>query len=125
MFRDYDKELADVESQRIAENRKIEEQYDGERKGLMQEIQANPDNAELRMSNQLKYENTFGNEDRDIQHNNTAAEEKRGTIEADRQANQQERMEASGLKYDSGPIPEPPPPPPPAPPESKELEAQA
>jgi hypothetical protein len=126
MFRDYDKELAAVETERVNANRKTEEQYDGERKALMQDVQAHPNDAERRMWTQLQYENTFGNEARDIEQNNKVADEKRGAIEADRQANQQERSEASGLRYDSGPIPEPPPPPPPPPPaEPKELEAQA
>jgi hypothetical protein len=125
MFRDYDKELADVESERITQNRKTEEKYDGERKELLQDMQQHADDADLRMHTQLKFENTYANEDRDIKHNNEVAEGKRNAIEADRSANQQERIEASGLKYDSGPIPEPPPQPPPPPaPESKPLEAQ-
>jgi hypothetical protein len=125
MFRDYDKELADVESERRAQNRKTEEKYDGERKELVQEMQKQPDDADLRMNTQLKIDNTYGNEDREIKHNNEVAEGKRTAIEADRSANQQERIEASGLKYDSGPIPEPPPQPPPLPPPGvKPLEAQ-
>jgi hypothetical protein len=125
MFRDYDKALADVETERVTANRKVEERYEGERKELMQDAQAHPDDPERRMWDQLQYENTYGNEARDIEHNNKVAEEKKGAIEADRQANRQERSEASGLRYDSGPIPEPPPPPPPQPADAKPLEAQA
>lgn len=126
MFRDYDKELADVENQRVTENRKAEEKHDTERNGLLQEMQAQPDNAEVQRVNQGKIEDSYALEARDIERNDKTAQEKKGAIEADRELNQQERIAASGLKYDAGPIPEPPPlpPPPSAPPESKELEAQ-
>ena len=132
MFRDYDKELADVERNRVDQVKTAERDGEAERQGLMQQLATAE--GEQAMWIQSKYENSFGNEDNKIRGINEQADQDKQIIEDDRKANEQQRVKGTGLEFETGPASEqsPPanvnafaavPPDPPAPPQEPPKEA--
>jgi hypothetical protein len=105
MFRDYDKELADVERNRVDDVKAAENKWEAQRQGVMQQV-AGAD-SERSMSLQLDYENSFGNEANEIAKINKDADQKKEGIEGERKADEQGRIEATGLESDAGPAPDP------------------
>ena len=103
MFRDYDKELAEVEHQRVDEVKTAENKWEAQRQGVMQQV-ATAD-GERAMWLQNEYESSFGNEANEIAKINKDADQKKEGIEEDRKANEQGRVEGTGLKSDPGPAP--------------------
>lgn len=104
MFRDYDKELADLERDRVDKVETAKREGEAERQGLVQELAtADPERA---MWIQSDYNNSFGNEEKRIQGINDQADKDKQAIEDDRKANEQQRVEATGLKFESGPAPD-------------------
>ena len=106
MFKDYDQELAKIESERVANNKTAQQNGNAQRESLAAEIQANPNNEDLKSLNQWKIEASEVGENDQINKNNENAEEKRKGVEADRAANQQERIAGTGLNLDQGQAPE-------------------
>ena len=104
MFRDYDKELADVEHQRVDEVKTAENKWEAQRQGVMRQV-ATAD-GERAMWLQNEYESSFGNEANEIAKINKDADQKREGIEEDRKANEQGRVEGTGLKSDPDPAPD-------------------
>src|SRR6185312_10062610 len=104
MFRDYDKEIADNERQRVDDVKAAENKWEAQRQGVMQQV-SSADN-EQRMSLQLEFENSFGNEANEIAKINKEADKKKEGIDEQRKANELGRIEGTGLKSDSGPAPE-------------------
>ncbi len=104
MFRDYDKELADVERNRVDQVKTAEREGESERQGLMEQLATAE--GEQAMWIQSKVENSFGNEDNRIRGINDQADKDKKVIEDDRKANEQQRVEATGLKVESGPAPD-------------------
>lgn len=104
MFRDYDKEIADNERQRVDDVKAAENKWEAQRQGVMQQV-SSADN-EQRMSLQLEFENSFGNEANEIAKINKEADKKKEGIEEERKANELGRTEGTGLKSDPGPAPE-------------------
>jgi hypothetical protein len=105
MFRDYDKELADVERNRVDDVKAAENKWEAQRQGVMQQV-AGAD-SERSMSLQLDYENSFGNEANEIAKINKDADQKKEGIEGERKADEQGRIEATGLESDAEPAPDP------------------
>jgi hypothetical protein len=105
MFRDYDKELADVERNRVDDVKAAENKWEAQRQGVMQQV-AGAD-GERSMSLQLDYENSFGNEANEIAKINKDADKRKEGIEGERKADEQGRIEATGLESDAGPAPDP------------------
>ena len=104
MFRDYDKELADVEHQRIDEVKAAENKWEAQRQGVMQQV-ATAD-GERAMWLQNEYESSFGNEANEIAKINKDADKKKEGIEEDRKTNEQGRVEGTGLKSEPGRAPD-------------------
>ena len=106
MFKDYDQELAKIESERVANNKTAQENGNVQRESLAADIQANPNDEDLKSLNQWKIEASEVGENAQINKNNENAEEKRKGVEAERAANQQERIAGTGLNLDQGQAPE-------------------
>jgi hypothetical protein len=104
MFRDYDKELAAVERTRVDEVRTAENKWEAQRQGVMQQVPTA--DGERAMWLQNEYESSFGNEANEIAKINKDADQKKEGIEEERKANEQGRIEATGLKADAGPAPD-------------------
>src|SRR6185437_6252624 len=105
MFRDYAQELKDVEHQRVDQVEAAQNKWEAQRQGITQQV---PDaDSERRMWLQFDYDNSFGNEAAEIGKINKDAEDRKAGIEGDREANEQSRIEATGLKIDPGPAPGP------------------
>src|SRR6185437_4408106 len=103
MFRDYDKELADVERNRVDQVKAAEREGEAERQGLMQQLSTAQGDAAMWI--QSNYENSFGDEANKIRGINDQADKEKKGIEDERKANEQQRVEATGLKLESGPAP--------------------
>src|SRR6185437_8160592 len=91
MFKDYDKEIADNERKRVDDVKAAENKWEAQRQGVMQQV-STADN-EQRMSLQLEYENSFGNEANEIARINKEADKKKEGIEEERKANELGRIE--------------------------------
>jgi hypothetical protein len=104
MFRDYDKELAAVERTRVDEVKAAENKWEAQRQGVMQQVPTA--DGERAMWLQNEYESSFGNEANEIAKINKDADQKKGGIEEERKADEQGRIEATGLKADAGPAPD-------------------
>jgi hypothetical protein len=62
--------------------------------------------GEQRMWIQSKVDNSFGNEQKRIGEINEEADKEKKAIEDDRKANKQERVEGTGLSFETGPAPD-------------------
>ncbi len=117
MFKDYERAHADVERERLEGIKKAEQKGDAERNALMSEMQAHPGDQELRADTMLKVDNSFGNEAKEIRRLDEVADGEHAQLEAANFANENERVEGTGLTFHKGAPPtttaspvEPPPP---------------
>lgn len=104
MFRDYDKELADNERKRADDIKAAENKWEAQRQSVMQQVPGAGD--EQRMWLQMEYESSYGKEANEIAKIDKEADQRKEGIEEERKANEQGRIEGTGLKLESGPPPE-------------------